>query len=183
MLSQKNQNRTRVKQFLKPAILAVVMLMLVCAGGESLNAASPEASVGSSFGLQSRRYSKKIYYDKTARSNLEARMSAQAAAALASGQIGQSTTTGDTVYRVGPNPQGWFHRQFLTGDWGGMRNELYDDGFTVNASIVADLLGNVTGGRSQGFEPAESFGMEFIFDLEKMGGVTGTPLEVLGMIL
>jgi porin len=75
------------------------------------------------------------------------------------------------------HPREWFKEQFLTGDWGGARKWLDDQGISFNGSIVSDLLGNVTGGRSQGWEPASSFGFEMIADLEKLADIRGASIH------
>jgi len=94
---------------------------------------------------------------------------------------GSPTTIGDSdptrPIKVTPVPithsAKWFDDHFLTGNWWGHRDKLYDSGVEFSGSTVTDLLGNVTGGFSQGFEPAASTGIEMGLDLEKLVGWPG----------
>ena len=45
-------------------------------------------------------------------------------------------------------------QKYLTGDWGGVRNELERAGVTLTATYTTDLLGNPVGGNTQGFRYA-----------------------------
>ncbi|MDD2707494.1 MAG: carbohydrate porin [Verrucomicrobiae bacterium] len=67
----------------------------------------------------------------------------------------------------------WWDQGYLTGDWGGERTWLANEGMSFNGSFCTDLLGNPTGGRHQAFEPATSFSLEAIADLEKLAEVPG----------
>jgi porin len=48
-------------------------------------------------------------------------------------------------------PSGFWERDTLTGDWGGLRTQLGDHGVTFSAQEIAESLGNVTGGIRTGF--------------------------------
>src|ERR687887_1458286 len=42
-------------------------------------------------------------------------------------------------------------QKYLTGNWGGLRDELESAGMTLTATYTTDLLGNPLGGNTQGF--------------------------------
>jgi porin len=48
-------------------------------------------------------------------------------------------------------PSGFWDRDALTGDWGGLRTQLGDHGVTFSAQEIAETLGNATGGIHTGF--------------------------------
>ena len=50
--------------------------------------------------------------------------------------------------------KGWFEGDYLTGEWGGHREKLRDEGFIPFANFHMSVLGNPVGGRSQGAEYA-----------------------------
>ena len=49
-------------------------------------------------------------------------------------------------------PPGFWHRDTLTGDWGGLRTALADQGVTISASYTAEVFANVQGGMKRGSE-------------------------------
>ncbi|MEM1058292.1 MAG: carbohydrate porin [Verrucomicrobiota bacterium] len=71
----------------------------------------------------------------------------------------------------------WFDDHLLTGDWFGTRHKILDSGVEFHGATVTDLLGNVTGGFSQGWEPAASTDIGMILDLEKLVGWPGASFE------
>lgn len=79
-------------------------------------------------------------------------------------QDAQSTTTG------------WFQWDTATGDWGGVRTQLEDQGVTFSLNYTGDLLGNPTGGMSQ--ETAYTSGLygSVVFDFEKLFDIKGLTL-------
>ena len=56
----------------------------------------------------------------------------------------------------------------LTGNWGGLRTELYNDGFRVSPLWIGEVFGNPKGGAAQGIEENGVFNIAFDFDLERM---------------
>jgi porin len=62
-------------------------------------------------------------------------------------------------------------RPALTGDWGGLRNQLADKGVKTDIQIVQYLQGNAHGGKSTAGGPAYSGTVDFSldFDFQKMG--------------
>lgn len=72
----------------------------------------------------------------------------------------------------------WFDDHFLTGDWFGYRKKAIDHGVNFTATTATDLLANVTGGFSQGFEPMVSTGVGVNLDLEKLVGWEGGIFDI-----
>lgn len=64
-------------------------------------------------------------------------------------------------------PTFWTQDQ-MTGDWGGLRKKLEDDGFTVCSAWTGEVMGNPTGGAAQGITEDGLFCVALDFDLEKM---------------
>src|ERR1043166_2546343 len=69
-------------------------------------------------------------------------------------------------------------REHLLGDWYGTRTWLKDRGITPTLTFVTDSLGNVSGGKEQGFTTANNLGLDLNFDLEKLCGFAGASFLV-----
>lgn len=63
---------------------------------------------------------------------------------------------------------------YLTGDWGGYRCKLINDGVNITGSYTSDTMFNISGGRSRGGGYASSWGLNFDFDLAKLIGLKNT---------
>jgi porin len=68
-----------------------------------------------------------------------------------------------------PRPQDFWHRPYMMGDWGGVRQTLADKGITICASFITDDLGNPIGGKAQGFAYAGSYQVSIHFDFSRVG--------------
>ena len=68
-----------------------------------------------------------------------------------------------------------WHAEHLTGDWGGWRSRLEDNGISVALSAHIQFMVNMNGGleTTNGSDFAASYNLELGFDLEKMGLVPG----------
>jgi porin len=66
-------------------------------------------------------------------------------------------------------PDVW-HRDTLTGDWGGVRTSLVDHGITFTMTYTADLQGNVAGGIRRGAVYDGVLQPQVDVDLEKLAG-------------
>jgi len=64
-------------------------------------------------------------------------------------------------------------REHLLGDWAGLLPKLADLGITPTLTYVSDIVGNPTGGRSQGVAYADNIGLGLLFDLDKLAGLEG----------
>jgi porin len=70
-------------------------------------------------------------------------------------------------------PPDFWHRDTLTGDWGGLRTTLSDRGVAISLTYTGDLQGNVAGGIRLGAVYDGVLQPQVGFDFEKMGGWTG----------
>jgi len=61
-----------------------------------------------------------------------------------------------------------WNQDHFTGDWGGVRKSLENDGFTFAPTWTGEVFGNPKGGAAQGIEEDGVFNMPFDFDLERM---------------
>lgn len=61
----------------------------------------------------------------------------------------------------------------LTGGWGGYRKKMEDAGVSMGLSYTNNLLGNPSGGLSQGFAYDDSSGLNMVFDLQKLLALHG----------
>jgi porin len=73
-----------------------------------------------------------------------------------------------------------FIEETLTKDWAGVRTELNRLGITPIASYTAQLLGNPSGGRSQGFTYVGSLQISIFWDLQKLLRIPGLSFNVGG---
>jgi porin len=87
---------------------------------------------------------------------------AAADAASAAGATAPSTPT--TTFWTQPT---------LTGNWGGLRDTLADDGFTPFASWIGEIWGNANGGIQTGMTQDMLFSTGFDANFEKLIGWTG----------
>ncbi|HWE22727.1 MAG TPA: carbohydrate porin [Myxococcales bacterium] len=65
----------------------------------------------------------------------------------------------------------------LLGDWLGTRTWLEDHGITPTVSFVTDALGNPSGGKQHGFTATNNLGVDLLFDLHKIVGLSGSSFE------
>ena len=71
-------------------------------------------------------------------------------------------------------------REYMTGDWGGLRDRITDWGLTPTATYSAAILGNPAGGMKRGAKYAGLLNVYLDFDLEKLLKLGGTRLVVSG---
>ncbi|MEQ1603141.1 MAG: carbohydrate porin [Methylophilaceae bacterium] len=64
----------------------------------------------------------------------------------------------------------------LTGDWGGLRADLYKKGIELGFTHKSDVLANVSGGLKRGVAWLGHTEARFSFDLEKLWGWDGTTI-------
>ena len=76
------------------------------------------------------------------------------------------------------NPDGFFVRPSLLGDWGGLRSTLEDNGVVFSLTQVSDVLGNFNGGVKQGVEYDGLFQPQVDLDLDKLMGWRGGSAHV-----
>jgi porin len=61
----------------------------------------------------------------------------------------------------------------LTGDWGGMRTKLHDDGVDVSAGYTGELGWNFAGGKRHDVTETGQFALGATFDAERIAGIKG----------
>ncbi|WP_309399502.1 carbohydrate porin [Cerasicoccus maritimus] len=71
----------------------------------------------------------------------------------------------------------WWNYQYLLGNADG-RKRLSEKGLTLSLKFVTDSLGNVTGGRDQGFTYTGSMGFDVEADLEKLANIEGAKINM-----
>jgi porin len=74
----------------------------------------------------------------------------------------------------------WLREQTATGNWGGIRSRLEDDGITVSLTYTADFAGNVSGGQTRGSTYAGFASTGLAVDAERLLGLAGTSLTANG---
>jgi porin len=72
-----------------------------------------------------------------------------------------------------PHAGGFWERDLLTGDWGGLRTDWENHGVQLRVNYIGEILGNPTGGVRRGavYEGRAEFALTV--DLEKMAGWSG----------
>ena len=70
---------------------------------------------------------------------------------------------------------------YMTGEWGGTREDAAEKGVTFDSSFVCDVLADVSGGRKQAARYDSSMGWDINFDLEKLAQVKNTQFHVSGL--
>ena len=71
-------------------------------------------------------------------------------------------------------------REYMTGNWGGLRDRLIDWGLTPTANYSASMLGNPVGGMRKGIKYTGLLDVYLDFDLEKLLKLDGTRFVVSG---
>jgi porin len=67
----------------------------------------------------------------------------------------------------------WLHQSYLTGDWGGVRTSLEQQGITLRAHYLSETAGNPIGGLEQGIKYAQQIDFGADLDLGKLVGLPG----------
>jgi carbohydrate-selective porin OprB len=73
-----------------------------------------------------------------------------------------------------------WHRDTLTGDWGGARATLHDHGVDIAPTYIGEALGNVSGGLKRGGVYEGRADLSLDADLDKLLGWTGGLFHVTG---
>ena len=78
--------------------------------------------------------------------------------------------------------QQWLAQDTATGDWGGARTQLSNDGVDLALNFTTDILGNPTGGIEQRAEFAGMWYGTATVDLGTLAGLTGLSFTVAGAL-
>jgi porin len=71
-----------------------------------------------------------------------------------------------------------FREKYLFGDWLGARSQLAADGIKPLILFITDPFVNAAGGRRQGFSEYDLFGLDVLFDTDKLLGLPGGEFRV-----
>ena len=67
----------------------------------------------------------------------------------------------------------WLTQPTMTGNWGGLRTKLSEEGFDFNASYIGEYAYNFSGGRRTGDDYAQQWTWGMNVDMGKVAGLTG----------
>jgi len=87
----------------------------------------------------------------------------------------------DAAAADAPKPTGFWERDRLTGDWGGVRDELEDAGLKLGATEISDGLANLSGGKATGATYQGETELDLDLDLEKLADWTGAKVHISGV--
>jgi porin len=73
----------------------------------------------------------------------------------------------------------WFHSDYATLNWWGLRDTLATNGLQISASYTADIAGNPVGGKSAGFTYCDNLTLDLEFQTEALVGWHGGTLSVI----
>lgn len=105
---------------------------------------------------------------------------------MAKSKLSTATTALSALLAAAPSawtqeqaePSDFWHRDTLTGDWGGLRTALADQGVTISASYTAEVFANVQGGMKRGREYDGVFLPQVDVDLYNLIGWHGASFRV-----
>src|SRR6516162_7284348 len=72
----------------------------------------------------------------------------------------------------------WLQQPYMTGDWGGVRTKLEDEGISLRAHYISETAGNPTGGLQQATQYAQQIDFGADLDLEKLAKLKGGQIHV-----
>ena len=86
----------------------------------------------------------------------------------------QATPGGDAAAAPAQPATNWFDWKTMTGDWGGLRTQLKDEGIDINGHYVSEVAGNPVGGAEQGGAYAHEIGLGADISSSLLGYEGGT---------
>jgi len=89
-----------------------------------------------------------------------------------------SGATADGAPAAAQSFEDWLHQDYMTGDWGGMRTRLEQEGLTLRAHYLSETAGNPTGGLRQGTQYAQQIDFGADLDLGKLVNLQGGQIHV-----
>ena len=92
------------------------------------------------------------------------------------GAIAACVCSGAVAQDAQPIETDWLEWETATGDWGGARTRLEEQGVTWSLNFTGDLLGNPTGGMRQETAFASGWYGSVVFDFEKLFDINGLTL-------
>lgn len=81
-----------------------------------------------------------------------------------------------------PTPEpSWWDGQYLTGDWGGLRTQLANEGVTPYVYYNAIVAGNPVGGLKSGTDYGQDINFGLTFDMQKLSNWDGATININGV--
>jgi len=99
------------------------------------------------------------------------------AAPFAPAENSDGLTLAPSTSGVTPLP-GLLNHDTMTGNWGGLRSRMAEDGATFTPTWIGEVFGNPSGGRRRGVITDGAMNVALDFDLEKMSGGAVTDLTI-----
>src|SRR5690349_8270256 len=99
-------------------------------------------------------------------------------ALLGQGLVGSCFAVCETCPPDPPEGPKYDSAHYLTGDWFGLRNKLYDEGVSFDIAYATEPAGNPTGGLEQGVTYLHNFHLGLTLDLQKIFAVPDTTFLV-----
>jgi porin len=93
-------------------------------------------------------------------------------------QEAAETAPADAGAQETAKPAGFWERDTLTGDWGGLRSSLEDAGIKLGAIETSEVLANVAGGAKTGTIYDGRTELDLDLDLDKLAGWGGATVHV-----
>lgn len=94
---------------------------------------------------------------------------------------GSSSAISGSIIQSKTSQDDWLKGKYATGNWGGWRDRLEDQGIDLFASVTFDPAGNVTGGKHKDFNYADDFFFGVNLDLQKLFGWKGGRFTISGI--
>lgn len=94
------------------------------------------------------------------------------------GAEGPGETGRQTSPKAGGSP---YNTNTMTGNWGGLRDELEAKGVTISSGFMADVFSNPIGGQYRGTAYTHSWGADLTVDLNKAAGLEGWKFHISGL--
>jgi porin len=79
---------------------------------------------------------------------------------------------------LGQSLNNWLNQSTMTGDWGGLRTILSEEGFNFRASYIGEYAYSFSGGKRIGGDYAQQFAVGMDVDMGKVAGLTGGTFHV-----
>jgi porin len=74
--------------------------------------------------------------------------------------------------------ENWLTQPTMTGDWGGLRTRLSQDGFNFRAAYIGEYAYSFSGGKRIGGDYAQQWAVGMDVDMDKVAGLTGGTFHV-----
>lgn len=79
---------------------------------------------------------------------------------------------------LGQSLENWLTQPTMTGDWGGLRTALRQEGFNIRAAYIGEYAYSFSGGKRIGGDYAQQFALGMDVDMGKVAGWTGGTFHI-----